>query len=319
MLKIELQISPNITQLEQFANYINLIPKNDRINFPPIFGGGFCQLYQLPYQIQVHHYKYNLQQQIEVSGINSSDNGLYMVSINLSHRVLKKNISETPEVLGKGGKAGVIFYSPGNNSSGYNEIEEDYEILFFGFSKEVLTKFLTKPQLKVIDSQERFCFYTELDETLSENLKITLAESAKHHSLITEGNLLQVLGQILEIFTSEKFAVQSSSLKLRDVEIQLKVKEILCNHLYGKFPTIDTISKELGVSKSKLKADFKTLFHKSMYQYYLERKMEIAKILMSQNTRNISEIGYQLGYSNISQFSNQFKKHFGILPSQVNV
>ena len=105
---------------------------------------------------------------------------------------------------------------------------------------------------------------------------------------------------------------------MKDVELQLKVKEILQNHIFGIAPTIETLSKTLNISKSKLKSDFKALFGQTIYQYYLERKMKIAHNLVSNKEGTIAEIGYRLGYSNISQFSSQFKKQFGISPSQFN-
>ena len=44
--------------------------------------------------------------------------------------------------------------------------------------------------------------------------------------------------------------------------------------------------------------------------------MEVAKAMVEQKEGTIAEIGYKLGYSNIAQFSAQFKKHFGQSPSQ---
>jgi len=45
--------------------------------------------------------------------------------------------------------------------------------------------------------------------------------------------------------------------------------------------------------------------------------LNTAKDLISEGEGTISEIGYRLGYSNISQFSAQFKKQFGFSPSEL--
>jgi len=108
-------------------------------------------------------------------------------------------------------------------------------------------------------------------------------------------------------------------LKTDDIEKLLKIKGVLNSHIYGTAPTINELSSQINMSPSQLKSKFKSLFGSSIYQYYLKSKLNVAEGLLKEGKGTISEIGYRLGYSNISQFSAQFKKHFGVSPSRIKL
>jgi len=312
-MKMTLEISSQTTQFEQMAAHLHVQPDGNCLRIPSHLGEGFLRYYALPYQIQVHHYQYRLKDKIEVEGHNSKENGLYMLNVNLSHRILHKNIGDAQQALSKGGKSGALFYSPGHHSKGSNEPGQLYEVVFFAFPKTALNALFSINELL---EQPLFCVYAELPDELGNDLKAALQPGNQQNKAWVIGKFLQVLSELIELF-SHRQHLPASNLNLQDVERQLKVKEILLDHLFGNLPTIDTLASEVHVSKSKLKSDFKSLFGNSIYQYYLAKKMETAKELLTNQTGTISEIGHQLGYSNTAHFSAQFKKHFGISPSQV--
>lgn len=82
--------------------------------------------------------------------------------------------------------------------------------------------------------------------------------------------------------------------------------------------TIKDLADEFGLSMSKLKRDFKTLFNCSIYQFYTHAKMDEAYRLLKMGNQSVMQIGYQLGYTNISKFTEMFKKVKGILPTEVS-
>ena len=82
----------------------------------------------------------------------------------------------------------------------------------------------------------------------------------------------------------------------------------------------DTLSPEqlaevLGVGYSKFRRMFKDYTGVSPAQYRLQLKLIRAKELLTSGTLNISEIAYELGFENVSQFSTFFRKREGITPS----
>lgn len=97
--------------------------------------------------------------------------------------------------------------------------------------------------------------------------------------------------------------------------IMHKVEKLMTENLEGKFPTISKLATQFKISESKLKKDFKLTFGQSVYQYYQQKQMELAKELLVKNNYIIKEVAHKLGYENAGKFTAAFKKHQGVLPS----
>jgi len=242
---------------------------------------------------------------------------MYIVNINLSKKLLNKQINDAPHWLSKEGENGVMYYSPGNNSKGKNEINLPFEVLFFSIPKSALDKFLKSIALTKLEIELPFCHYAELDDTLADELSSVLNTNDIVNLFQEQGKILEILGKILAIFHQQKWHSKRVGLKMDDVEKLLKVKGILKSHIFGNSPTIVELAQQINMSPSQLKSKFKSLLGSTIYQYYLRSKLNIAKDLITKGEGTIAEIGYKLGYSNISQFSAQFKKQFGCPPSEL--
>jgi len=314
-MKFRLRIHPDTTQLEQMSARFGVPTENNTLTIPPHLGEGWLRYLPLPYGIQVHHYRYTLQHEFEVGGDNPADSGMYMLNINLSHRILHKEVGAEQLQLSQAGGQGAILYAPGYDSNGRNEIGKAYEVVFFAFPQTTFAQLTPELNLDGWLNQGPFCAYTELGESLEKELRNALAPELHPHSFSQQGALMICVGKLLQLFSDRKHR-PSSALKLPDIERQMQVKEILTRHLHGNLPAMEDIAREVHISKSKLKSDFKSLFGDSLYRYYLARKMELAGKMVVQGVGTVAEISYQLGYSNSAQFSAQFKKHFGVPPSQ---
>jgi AraC-like DNA-binding protein len=99
-----------------------------------------------------------------------------------------------------------------------------------------------------------------------------------------------------------------------------KVKEaeaILITHLQNSPPRMSIIAKTVALSESTLKRYFKLIYGKSVYEYYLNRKMEMARTLMLQKPYSVNEIAEMMGYEKVSHFIEIFKKHHGYSPGTI--
>ncbi|MBA0883755.1 helix-turn-helix domain-containing protein [Flavobacterium undicola] len=70
------------------------------------------------------------------------------------------------------------------------------------------------------------------------------------------------------------------------------------------------------MSETKLKQLFKQTFGDTIYNYYQKARMEEAAFLLKQAKHSVSEVGYELGFSNLSHFSRLFEKQYGITPKK---
>ncbi|MEO1022890.1 MAG: AraC family transcriptional regulator [Bacteroidota bacterium] len=85
---------------------------------------------------------------------------------------------------------------------------------------------------------------------------------------------------------------------------------------YTKPLTIKDFAYLTGRSVSSFNREFRELFGDSPKSWVLNRRMEMAKQLVEQNSASMSSIAAEVGYENLSQFSASFKNHFKVSPSE---
>jgi AraC-like DNA-binding protein len=100
-------------------------------------------------------------------------------------------------------------------------------------------------------------------------------------------------------------------------EKMIMVEKILEQHFEKDLPSIEMIAKGAALSESTLKRHFKLMFGKSIYEYYLEKKMEYAKRLLLERPLTVKEVAYRLGYEKTSNFIHMFKKFHTYSPGHL--
>jgi AraC-like DNA-binding protein len=73
----------------------------------------------------------------------------------------------------------------------------------------------------------------------------------------------------------------------------------------------------VALSETTLKRYFKLIYGKSVYDYYLNKKMEMARTILLQNPYSVNEIAELMGYEKVSHFIEIFKKHHGCSPGSI--
>ena len=76
-------------------------------------------------------------------------------------------------------------------------------------------------------------------------------------------------------------------------------------------------ANELGVSQNHLNDTIKAITGKSAGQHIKNQLMKYATICLNNSSKSISEIAYQLGYSDPSYFTRYYKSHTGFTPSDL--
>lgn len=97
-----------------------------------------------------------------------------------------------------------------------------------------------------------------------------------------------------------------------------QAEKMLIDSLFNGFPGIEKIAKKTGLSPTKLKTDFKTVYKQSLFQYYRNKQLVFAQELLAKNKGTVKEIAAIFGYESASKFSAAFKKRFDYLPSEVD-
>jgi AraC-like DNA-binding protein len=81
-------------------------------------------------------------------------------------------------------------------------------------------------------------------------------------------------------------------------------------------PVLSELALIASMSETKLRPLFKQTFGDTIYNYYQKARMEEAAFLLKQAKHSVSEVGYELGFSNLSHFSRLFEKQYGITPKK---
>jgi len=100
-----------------------------------------------------------------------------------------------------------------------------------------------------------------------------------------------------------------------DASMLMTVRETLIADL-SEPPQLRDLAKLANMSETKLKQLFRQVFGDSIYNYYQTVRMEEAASMLRQPGVAVSQVGYQLGFSNLSHFSRLFAKHHGKTPKK---
>jgi len=95
-----------------------------------------------------------------------------------------------------------------------------------------------------------------------------------------------------------------------------KVNCIIEKNLANETFDSNDLIKKMDYSKSQLFRKLKQLTKLSTSNYIKYYKLQISKELLLTTDLNISEIAFKVGFSDISYFTNSFKKQYGLNPSQ---
>ena len=134
------------------------------------------------------------------------------------------------------------------------------------------------------------------------------------NKLLIESCILELLSINIErLLCKNDSKNQLSQLSKTDMERLSYAREILLNRLISP-PTLLELSRMIHMNDCKLKRSFKQCFGKTVYEYIREQRLEKAFSLLHQEGYNVSETAFAVGYTNVSHFSEAFKKKFGITP-----
>lgn len=146
-------------------------------------------------------------------------------------------------------------------------------------------------------------------------LRIQSILKNEHEELIGKMHIDLEIKQIL-IYTFEEFSKETINgflLPMRERQRLEAVRSYIVNNLAGKL-TIDQLGKKFGMARTSLKLNFRGLYHQTIHTYIIEKKMEMAKLLLEQG-ESISSIAEKVGYPEPANFIRGFKQQTGFTPS----
>jgi AraC-like DNA-binding protein len=171
----------------------------------------------------------------------------------------------------------------------------------------------------VLEAGDNFVFETGItpaviktaNDLLDQSISVSL--ESHYYKLKCEELLCHIFNLLME-----RNAVPASGIHINDIKAIYGIKSKMLLHLNVP-PNIASLSKDAGMSEPKLRKLFKQTFDKGVFEYYQYARMLQAARLLREKHLSVSEVGYQLGFTNLSHFSKVFEEHFGLKPKKYSM
>lgn len=171
----------------------------------------------------------------------------------------------------------------------------------------------------ILEAKDNFLFETsisdEIIKTASEMLHQPVPESFESHYYKLKCE--ELLCYIFTLLTQRE-AIPTSNMHIDDIKAIYAIKFQLQSHL-NEPPNIAALAKDAHMSEPKLRKLFKQTFGKGVFEYYQTARMQEAARLLKEKRLTVSEVGCQLGFTNLSHFSRVFEEHIGMKPKKYSV
>nr|WP_321452292.1 AraC family transcriptional regulator [uncultured Carboxylicivirga sp.] len=234
---------------------------------------------------------------------------------------IEQNYEDNQKFTEAGSSNGVFIYNGLFPFSSAFKKWSNTQTFGYKFSRKALIKLMPET-VDLIDALfgdgEPKAYHTainkEIDAMLDDLFHYENTAYGRIPLVIAKG--LEILPVLLKALKSQLDKDELNGLHIDDYNRLLKIKEYLLSHLEDKI-NIDNIAEEFGLSLSKLKRDFKTLYDTTIYAFYTQAKMDEGYRRLRTGKYTVTEVGYDLGYQNASKFSLMFKKVKGINPKDV--
>lgn len=123
---------------------------------------------------------------------------------------------------------------------------------------------------------------------------------------------------MMQLFQRDNFPQLKTEIKIskKEMEKLFYVKELIEKNMKHPY-TIIQLAELAGMNDCKLKRSFKQVFGHTLFGYLTDLRLSKAKLLLSGNEHNISDVSYMIGYKHSQHFTTAFKKKYGILPKEL--
>lgn len=130
----------------------------------------------------------------------------------------------------------------------------------------------------------------------------------------------QGLAQSIVALELERFWQTRGVMRSRYRAQDRQLAEALRARLDAEFchaPTLDELAHEFELSAFRLQKLFQHFFQVSISDYVTQLKMHHAYHLLQQSGSRIADVAQQVGYRHQGNFSQAFRRYFGVLPNQL--
>lgn len=312
---MELNLRKEFGFLEGFADLLGTEVKNGLLVIPNDKGKGYLRGLRLDNSINVIISNYELNTDM-IARREGSQNALsrIMFSFNTifpdTNPKDKYSREDLPSIQIFKGKLNIETFYPGRTK---------FNTIFIGINSDELAKTLGLNSdnvifRNIIDSEQSILF-EELISPKIQKAALEIIQADVSDSLINFFFKIKA-EELICLTLNELFKRENSTTHaLNEIDVRkiYKVRDLILADIAVPH-IIKNLASQIGMSESKFKRLFKQIFGDSFFSYYQKFRMKEAARLIKENRMSVSEVGFSLGFSNLSHFAKVFQEHVGMKP-----
>jgi len=114
----------------------------------------------------------------------------------------------------------------------------------------------------------------------------------------------------------QKDKIIEKTVKGNDEQLMERIMKVVNDNFSNSDLNVDMITREVGISRAQLHRKMKEMTGIPTSEFIRNLRLERAAKLLVEDKLNVTQVAYDVGFSNLSHFSALFRKHFGCTPSE---
>ncbi|MBW8684780.1 helix-turn-helix transcriptional regulator [Chitinophaga rhizophila] len=306
-----------------FARHIGATVSNNMLVIPEYLGEGHIRKIDLSAEFKITIHRYILKEDLVIKRNTSGQkNDLITAFFYSNEQPLGITYNDAPDIsFSQRDDSAVQVTSNDINSTIRFPARYSIHYMVVAITPSYLKQLLAFDRLNstlqtITGSGNSFLYFermtTETGVLLKHLSTIDLQESLSHFYMhIKVQELLYLIFQKLSLRES----TTHQHINNADAARLLHIRNEIVSDLSVP-PVLSELAQLGAMSETKLKQLFKQTFGTTIYNYYQQARMEEAAFLLKQGNRSVAEVGYELGFSNLSHFSRLFERHYGLNPKK---
>ncbi|MDH4130011.1 MAG: AraC family transcriptional regulator [Spirochaetota bacterium] len=205
-----------------------------------------------------------------------------------------------------------------------NNANELYKVLWIMFDPAIIynfvrenAKFLSIELIEIMENNSDNFYYHKnkitpaMQAIIYQIINCPYKASIKR--LYLEGKVLELMSLRLEQLLINENIIKTPNLSQKDIDKLHHARDLLIENMVNP-PSLIDLAKTVGINLNKLKFGFRKLFNTTPFAYLKEQRLEKARLILETTNYSVTDIAFEVGYSDISHFSSLFKERFGIYP-----
>ena len=317
---MRIEVKGAIATFQPFAEQLGMeIDKNGIIQIPEQYGKGYVRVFSLGSEIRILIRNYELFEDFKIQRTNTiGHNERVIISF---QNILSSKMSEPssnkvlPSVQVYSDNIDYDLIYPGKSKQQSINIGIEIEYL-----KKILDTNSENQILQSITKNQQFFLFEELisppvqkvvNEIINEEIPTDL--QSFYFRVKAEELICRLFVELLK-----RKNTNISSLNRNDIQTIYAIRDKIIFDL-SLPPVIADLATQACMSESKLRSLFKQVFGNSIFSYFQNLRMKEAARILKEGKLSVSEVGYQLGFTNLSHFSRVFEEHIGVKPKKYSL